>query len=172
MTIEYFVYKSGRYLTLALAVLFLFLKYYTLPDMVAVYYNNQSMPEGFLPKDQFFYLVSSLLLFINLLLPLLIIIFKKYILANKDSKISILGNEISSNQVFEIFQNWINLIITSLNLIIFLAVMIIAKLNSTEYTTSINNFEWLQYIFLIFIIIAILYPLLKLVIAKYSQKVV
>jgi hypothetical protein len=172
MTIEYFIFKSGRFFGLAFAILFLFFKYYSLPDMVAVFYNQQSKPEGFLPKDQFFYLISSLLLFINLLFPLLIIIFKKYIFSNKNSKISIGTIEITANQVFEIFQNWINLIITCLNLIILLAVMILAKLNSTEYTTSINNFEWLQIIFFIFIIAAILYPFVKLVIAKYSQKAV
>ena len=166
MSIEFFTLKSLRFLTLIGAIVVLFLKYYQWPDLVAVFYNNSSKAEGFLPKSQFFYLVSSLLLAINLILPILITLFKKlpdfhfskvYYFFNKTF------NKLTNQEIFE---NWINLSISSLNLLILLALFLISKLNSTEYNASIGNYGWFLKFTFALIIIMVVYPFFKIFLAK------
>lgn len=163
MTIEYFVFKTVRFLSLALVIIFLFLKYYSLPDMVAVFYNNQSKAEGFLPKDQFFYLIGGLLVGINLLTPILINIIKKLPVSFFES---FLGKNVQKSTVNEIFENWINLIISSINIILVLSVLILGRLNSTEYTSNIGDYGWLLKLCFSVIIILFAYPFLKLKFSK------
>ncbi len=166
MSIEYFVLKTWRFLSLGFAILFLFLKYYAMPDMVAVFFNNLSKPEGFLPKNQFYYLFTSLLLAINLLPAFLLFIGK-----NNLNPI-LIGLPISfskkfDNNSFKIwFENCINLTISVLNTILIIAILILAKLNSSEYLVKIGDYNWFLYVLIFGLISIIVYPIFRTIFIK------
>jgi hypothetical protein len=166
MSIEYFVFKTIRFLALITSILFLFLKYFALPSMVAVFFSNKNLPEGYLPKSQFFYLITFLLLIINLLTPLLINISKKIVKSTKQNYFEIFGKKIDKEFLSQNFENWINLIIAALNILVLLAILIISRLNSSEYTDGVNNYEWFSKLIIATILLIIIYPLIKIIFFK------
>jgi hypothetical protein len=159
MSIEFFILKTWRYLSLIAAVVFLFLKYYALPDMVAVYFSKQAISSGFLPKDQFFYLFATLLLVINIFPSLLIAPFKKLPPSTLPSFLKKYSGTAFLNETFE---NWINLIIGSVNSILIVSLLILSKINSTEYHTNINDYNWFSTISFIGFILLLVYPFVKI----------
>lgn len=158
MTIEYFVFKTARYLTLISVIIMLFLKYYAMPDMVAVNFNKYNSVSGFLPKDQFFYLTTAILISINLFSPILIAIVKKlpYTFFEKFN-----GRMQNSKATKEIIENWINLTMALVNILILLSILVLAKLNSTEYINNVSDFKWLAYFGIISLIAILIYPIFK-----------
>jgi uncharacterized membrane protein len=162
MSIEFFVYKTLRFLILIVAIIFLFLKYFAFPSMVAVFFNSKNLPEGYLPKSQFFYLITFVLLAINLLTPLLINLMKNFLKSSSKQIFNLFDKSINKEYIFQNFENWINLLIAALNTLIFLAILIIARLNATEYTDSVSNYAWFaKFIFALMLVIFI-YPFSKI----------
>ncbi|MES2796323.1 MAG: hypothetical protein V4683_10170 [Bacteroidota bacterium] len=168
MTIEYFVFKTCRFLTLIAAIIFLFLKYFALPDMVAVFYNTKSQAAGFLPKDQFFYLIATLLIVVNIIIPVLIHLFKKFKIEKLSSLGDYFGKTFNLHFYQHNFENWINLIISFLNILILLSLLILGKLNSTEYNSSIGEFNWFSKLAFSCFLILLIYPFAKIFLSKSS----
>lgn len=162
MTIEFFVFKTLRFLTLIVCLIFLFLKYFQLPDLVAVFFNKSNSSEGFLPKDQFFYLISFILFIVNLFVPILFILLKKLPDLFFDKINNTFKKNLSKNDYLSIAENWINLIITSLNILLLLSILIIARLNATEYSDKVSDYSWFVKLIFSALIIMFAYPFLKL----------
>lgn len=162
MTIEFFVFKTLRFLTLIVCLIFLFLKYFQLPDLVAVFFNKYNNSEGFLPKDQFFYLISFILFTVNLFIPILFILLKKLTNHFFDKLNSTFNKNLSKADYLNISENWINLIITSLNILVLLSILIIARLNATEYSDKVSDYSWFVKLIFSALIIMFAYPFLKL----------
>ncbi len=136
MTIQHFIFKYGRYATFILFIVVLFLKYFSFPDFVAVNFNNTGEPSGFLPKSQLFYLLISLLILLNTIVPLITVVYKKFIKIQNQAQILISALN---------FENLINLAIFLCNIFLLTALFILAKINSTEYTTKVTNYLWYLY---------------------------
>lgn len=72
MSIDYFLSRVLRIFTLlSLSVSLLFI-YRGLPDPVAVHFGETGRGDGFLPKDEIFYLLAILITILNVLVLLLI----------------------------------------------------------------------------------------------------
>ncbi len=169
MAIEYFIFKTCRFLTLIGAIIFLFLKYFALPDMVAVFFGKKGEAAGYLPKDQFFYLLSFLLIIVNILTPLLVTVFKNNpeILISKFN--SFFNKNISKNTYSIFFIDWTNLIVAAFNLLILLAILIISRLNATDYVSFLGDYSWFSvFIFSLFLII-FCYPFAKVFFFKSAE---
>jgi uncharacterized membrane protein len=164
MSIEYFVLKTGRYASLIFLVIFLFLKYYQLPDPVAVYFQADSKPAGFLPKSQFFYSICAIILIFFIVFQVLLSLLAKH--SKTTTGQYILGKSIGSPAFKNLTENWINLISTALHTLVMVAVLILAKLNSTEYPVTVANYTWFIPFILVCLAIIIAYPLLKIVTIK------
>ncbi len=162
MTIEFFVFKTLRFLTLIACLVFLFLKYFQLPGLVAVFFNRSNNSEGFLPKDQFFYLISFLLFVVNLLLPLLFILLKKLPDYSFKTINNTLNKKLSKADYLIISENWINFIISSLNTLVLLSILIIARLNATEYSDKVSDYDWFVKLIFSILIIVLIYPFFKI----------
>ena len=156
MAIEYFIFKTLRFLTLITSIIFLFLKYFSMPDMVAVFFGKSGDMNGYLPKDQFFYLIVFLLVLINLLIPLLSSTFKKSPNNWIESINRFFNKNLKSNKYFEIVTDWANLSITFFNLLVLLSILIISRLNATDYISSVSDYSWFGvFTFSLFIIIGV-----------------
>lgn len=164
MSIEYFVLKSGRFLSLILLIIFLFLKYYQLPDPVAVYFDNNNAAAGNLPKSQFFYTLAAIIFGMYILAELILKICKKLFEAEKNYIVG--AKEIKGTLIRETSENWINLISTCIHLAILVATMILAKLNSTEYAVTVANYSWFVIFLQLLLVLLLFYPFLKYLLAK------
>lgn len=136
MTIQHFIFKYGRYATFILFIIVLFLKYFSFPDFVAVNFDNKGEPSGFLPKSQLFYLLITLLILLNTIIPLVSNVYKKYLKIQNPNQILITALN---------FENLINLAIFLFNIYLITALFILAKINSSEYTTKITDYIWFLY---------------------------
>jgi hypothetical protein len=161
MSIEYFVLKSGRYLSLIALVVFLLLKYYQLPDPVAVYFEKNTAAAGFLPKSDVFYSIMGLILGLFALTEVLLSVLNK-VLANKNSLV-VWGKTWHKEGFSTFCKNWINLISVTVHSLLILAVLILAKLNSTEYAVTVADYNWYQLTLLLGLFLLILYPVVKLI---------
>lgn len=166
MAIEYFIFKTLRFLTLITSIIFLFLKYFSMPDLVAVFFGNSGGKNGYLPKDQFFYLIVFLLILINLLIPLLVTTFKKSPIKWMDSLNNFFSKNLKPANYFEIVTDWANLTITIFNLLILLSILIISRLNATEYISSVGEYSWFGILSFSLFLIMLGYPYIKIFFAK------
>lgn len=136
MTIQHFIFKYGRYATFILFIIVLFLKYFSFPDFVAVNFTNSGDPSGFLPKSQLFYLLISLLILLNTIVPLITKVYKKYIKIQSHKQIILSTHN---------FENIVNLAIFLTNIFLLIALFILAKINSSEYSAKVTYYVWFLY---------------------------
>jgi hypothetical protein len=168
MSVTYFIFKTLRYFTLLGAIIFLFLKYYQLPDPVIVYFNSDTSPGGFLPKSQFFYLYLSLLIIPNIILSICYEFIKGFFKKNFNLKVP--NQALTFAKYNSFFENWINLILLLLNFSLMAAIMILGKLNSTEYPVTIANYSWFPLFLALLVIVGIAYPIVFFLLKKETKR--
>ncbi len=136
MSIEFFASRVWRYASiLAFAVILLF-TYRGLPDFTAVHFNANGRGDGFLPKDEVFYLFLALSLVINIL-PVVV---AKMIDKLPVTSFAWIPNKKwldSPKQVHESFKNWLNFLPAGINTFLILVLRALLTLNDERsYNTS------------------------------------
>jgi hypothetical protein len=143
MSIEFFVARAWRYASLIGLVMFLFLTYSGMPEVVGVHFDPKGNADGFIPRSNFFYLIVGLTLVANVL-PIMIVkpfgqipddAFRKW-----PNAPLWLGNREGFN---EVFGNWMHFLSAVVNTIIIFCIKIIGKLNDNQYHVSVGDYEWL-----------------------------
>ncbi|WP_026994269.1 hypothetical protein [Flectobacillus major] len=138
MSIELFFSRTWRYASLlAFAVILLF-TYRGLPDFTAVHFGETGRGDGFLPKDQIFYLFLGISLVVNIL-PIAL---AKNIEKIPDVSFSWIPNKKwlnYRNQLNAAIMNWLNLLPGAINTFLILVLRAILTLNdersfSTDYS--------------------------------------
>jgi uncharacterized membrane protein len=71
MSIEFFFSRTWRYLSILAFVVVLLFTYRGLPDPTAVHFGENGRGDGYLPKNQVFYLFAGIMFTFNILLVLL-----------------------------------------------------------------------------------------------------
>lgn len=138
MSIEYFISRVGRYLSIFAFIIILLFTYRGLPDAVAVHFGTDGRGDAFLPKNQVFYLFGAIMFSLNILIVLLVSNVKKLpttafkSIPNKDW----LKDQ---KQLMGVVINWINFLPTIINVFLLLALRALLALNdersfNTDYT--------------------------------------
>jgi uncharacterized membrane protein len=161
-TIEYFVTRASRYFSLIFcAVLFLWV-YAGMPEQIAVHFDAQDEPDGFLPRGQFFYLFGGILLVFNIL-PILLI---QPVAALPDAAIARwpngarwLQNRADFN---ETFGNWMSLLPTLFNVLSLFLIKTLGKLNANDYHAKVSDFGWLLWAALFALVFWVFYGPVRL----------
>ena len=154
MSIEYFVSRVGRYLSIFAFILVLLFTYRGLPDDVGVHFGTDGRGDGFMPKNQVFYLFGSIMFGLNILIVLLV---------NNVQKLPITAFNFIPNKVWlkyrkqlvDVSINWINFLPTIIN--VFLLLILRALLALNDERTFNTDYTYLLILGLIFLLIWLFY---------------
>lgn len=138
MTIEYFISRVGRYLSIFAFIIVLLFTYRGLPDPTAVHFGSDGRGDGFMPKNQIFYLFGSVMFGLNILIVLLVTNIQKLPIV----AFNVIPNKVwlrSRKQLIGVLVNWINFLPTIINVFLLLILRALLALNdersfNTDYT--------------------------------------
>ncbi|MES2518836.1 MAG: DUF1648 domain-containing protein [Bacteroidota bacterium] len=138
MSIEYFISRVWRYLSIIAFVIILLFTYRGLPDPTAVHFGTNGRGDGFLPKNQVFYLFGSIMFSFNILVVLLVNSVKK-LPATAFDKIPNKIWLIDRKQLNDAILNWLNFLPAIVNTFLLLILRALLALNddrsfNTDYT--------------------------------------
>ena len=167
MSIEYFVSRVGRYLSIFAFIIVLLFTYRGLPDDVGVHFGADGRGDGFLPKNQVFYLFGTIMFSLNILVVLLVSSVKKLpptafkSIPNKDWLQD-------PTQLIGVVINWLNFLPTIINIFLLLALRALLALNdersfNTDYSYLLVVGAVFLMIWLFYLPIRILYTKPKIV---------
>ena len=159
MTIEYFISRVGRYLSIFAFILVLLFTYRGLPDDVAVHFGADGRGDGFMPKNQVFYLFGGIMFGLNILIVLLV---------NTINKLPItafnwIPNKIwlkDRKQLTGVIINWINFLPTIIN--VFLLLILRALLALNDERTFNTDYTYLLVLGIVFLLIWLFYLPIRL----------
>ncbi|MCU0467410.1 MAG: DUF1648 domain-containing protein [Arcicella sp.] len=138
MSIEFFISRVWRYASILAFVIVLLFTYRGLPDPTAVHFGPDGRGDGFLPKNQVFYLFGSIMFGLNILIVLLINTVKKL----PKSAFNWIPNKIwleDYKQLQTAIINWLNFLPAIINTFLLLILRALLALNdersfNTDYT--------------------------------------
>ena len=159
MSIEYFISRVGRYLSIFAFIIILLFTYRGLPDPAAVHFGANGRGDGFLPKNEIFYLFGSLMLALNILVVLLVSGVKKLPI----KAFGWIPNKVWLNdrkQLIEIILNWLNFLPMIVNTFLLLILRALLALNDER--TYKTDYTYLLVIGVILILIWIFYLPIRL----------
>lgn len=159
MSIEFFVSRTWRYASIIAFIVFLLFTYRGLPDSTAVHFNESGRGDGFLPKDEVFYLFVGIMLGINILLILL---------AKSVEKLPVRAWSWLPNkkwieeprQLNESISNWFNFLPAIINTFLILVLRVLLLLNDER--TFDSSYTYLIIIGLVLMIAWLFYLPVKL----------
>jgi uncharacterized membrane protein len=142
MTIESFVARVLRVLSIALFIVALFMCYTNLPDTVAVHFAPDGSPDGYLGRESVFYATGGLMVVLNVLLVVL-----ARSLANlPDQTVALLGPapwHPHPEALKGALRNWLFLGVAALNVFLALCLNALAELNDSTGTETVFNYRYL-----------------------------
>jgi uncharacterized membrane protein len=155
MSIEFFISRVWRYASILAFVVVLLFTYRGLPDPTAVHFGPDGRGDGFLPKNQVFYLFGSIMFGLNILIVLLINTVKKL----PSRAFNWIPNKIwleDYKQLQTAIINWLNFLPAIINTFLLLILRALLALNdersfNTDYTYlpvlgAVLFFTWLFYL--------------------------
>jgi hypothetical protein len=159
MTIEYFISRVGRYLSIFAFILVLLFTYRGLPDDVAVHFGADGRGDGFMPKNQVFYLFGGIMFGLNILIVLLISTVNKLPVTSFNwvpNKIWVKDRK----QLIGVIINWINFLPTIIN--VFLLLILRALLALNDERTFNTDYTYLLVLGIVFLLIWLFYLPIRL----------
>ncbi len=165
----YLVVRLFKILSWLGALVFLLYSYYYLPDQIAIHYNEQGVPDNFLPRETFFYVSAFFIILLNLLLSLI----GRLVLGLPNQFLPVpnrqywLVNAESREQLMYVLRNWINSLATVLNIYILAMLFITLRLH-TNQRVFLSDFTWILFAGVAIFVGWILYLPIRL---RYSKTV-
>lgn len=128
MSIDYFLSRVLRIFTLlSLGITLLFI-YRGLPDPVAVHFGETGRGDGFLPKDEIFYLLAIIITVLNMLILLLIKTVEK-ILAASFGYLNRLFSDKAPENIKKICIDWLHFFLVAIHIYLILILRTLLLLN-------------------------------------------
>ena len=128
MSIDYFLSRVLRIFTLlSLGITLLFI-YRGLPDPVAVHFGETGRGDGFLPKDEIFYLLAIIITVLNMLILLLIKTVEK-ILAASFGYLNQLFSDKAPENIKKICIDWLHFFLVAIHIYLILILRTLLLLN-------------------------------------------
>ena len=142
----YLVVRLLKILSWLGALAFLLYTYYYLPEQIAIHYNSQGVPDNFLSRETFFYVVAAFIILLNLFLSLI----GRMLLNFPDELLFIpnrnywLANAESREKLLFLLRNWINSLATILNFYIMAMLFITLRLH-TNQRVFLSDYTWILF---------------------------
>ncbi len=168
MSIDHFFSRVWRIISLiGLGVSLLFI-YRGLPDPTAVHFGETGRGDGFLPKEEIFYLTAALVTILNVLSLLLIKMVEK-IPATGLGFLSRTFADKGTEVVKKMLVNWLHLFPALINTFLILVLRTLLLLN--DQRTYNQDFSYVPYVGLAFFLIWLIYlPMRLLTIEKFKEE--
>ena len=159
MSIEYFMSRVGRYVSIFAFIVVLLFTYRGLPDPTAVHFGADGRGDGFMPKNQVFYLFGSIMFGLNILIVLLVNNIQKLPI----TAFNFIPNKVWLNdrkQLIGVVINWINFLPTIIN--VFLLLILRALLALNDERSFNTDYTYLLVLGLVFLLIWLFYLPIRL----------
>ncbi len=151
-------FKFWRIGSLILLTIVLLFCYTTLPDSIAINFEDSGNPIGYISKQQFFYWSAGVILGVNFLLGLL---------ENALSKINLggvlqnsWGKRPGSVQTF--FKGWVSAFLAFINTYLVFVLLGLYNINSTDDQMLDFNYNYLLILGLLILLILLVFPFYRL----------
>ena len=159
MSIEFFISRTWRYLSILAFILVLLFTYRGLPDTTAVHFGPSGRGDGFLPKNEVFYLFGTVMFVFNIL---------SILLANSVKRVPVtafawIPNKIwlkEGEQLKAAIVNWLNFLPAIVNT--FLLLILRALLILNDERTYKTDYSYLLVLGIALIIAWLFYLPIKL----------
>ena len=139
MSLEQAFLRFLRMFSLPLLVITLVFCYYTLPDMVAIHHNNFGKPDGFIGKENFYYIMVGLIIVFNFIMNPIKNAFLKLPTAAFPQNNAWVQNREALNRTFEA---WTNLFIGVINSFMIICIIALSRINRNEGQALDINYNW------------------------------
>lgn len=142
MSIESYVARVLRWLSIALFVVALFMCYTNLPDTVAVHFAPDGSPDGYLGREAIFYAVGGLMIGFNVLL----LVLARSFASLPDRAVGVFGSEAwhpYPDALRAALRNWLLLGMAALNVFLALCLNALSELNDSTDTATVFGYRWL-----------------------------
>ena len=168
MSIDYFLSRVLRIFTLiSLGITLLFI-YRGLPDPTAVHFGETGRGDGFLPKEEVFYLVAGIITLLNVLTLLLIKAIDK-IPTEKWGQILPVFAEKGNATVKNTFINWLHFFPALINTYLILVMRALLMLNDER--TYQTDYSYLPMLGIVFLLVWLIYlPVRLLTSPKFQEE--
>ena len=154
MSIDHFASRVWRILSMVAFGISLLFIYRGLPDPTAVHFGETGRGDGFLPKEEVFYLVAGIITLMNVLALLLIKAIDK-IPTGKWSQILPVFAEKGNETVKRTFINWLHFFPALINTYLILVMRALLMLNDER--TYQTDYSYIPKLGIIFLLIWLIY---------------
>ena len=159
MSIDHFASRVWRILSMVAFGISLLFIYRGLPDPTAVHFGETGRGDGFLPKEEIFYLVAGIVTLLNVLSLLLIKAIDK-IPTNTWSQTLPVFAEKGNEAIKSIFINWLHFFPAIINTYLILVMRALLMLNDER--TINNDYSYIPSLGIIFLLIWLIYLPIRL----------
>jgi len=159
MSIDHFASRVWRILSMVAFGISLLFIYRGLPDPTAVHFGETGRGDGFLPKEEIFYLVAGIVTLLNVLSLLLIKAIDK-IPTNTWSQTLPVFAEKGNEAIKNTFINWLHFFPAIINTYLILVMRALLMLNDER--TINNDYSYIPSLGIIFLLIWLIYLPIRL----------
>ena len=146
MSIDHFVSRFWRVASIIAFGITLLFTYRGLPDPTAVHFGESGRGDGFLPKEEIFYLLAAVVTFINVLILLLIKNIQKVPVAVFEKIFTIFQSK-GGELIQKILCNWVHFLAAGINTFLLLALRILLLLNDERtFDADYSYLPWVGYL--------------------------
>jgi uncharacterized membrane protein len=160
MSIDHFASRVWRILSIVAFGLSLLFIYRGLPDPTAVHFGETGRGDGFLPKEEVFYLTAGIVTILNVLALLLIKAIDK-IPTEKWSTILPVFAEKGNQTIKSTFINWLHFFPALINSYLILVMRALLMLNDER--TNQTDYSYLPSLGIVFLLVWLIYLPVRLI---------
>lgn len=167
MSISHIFFNFWRKVSMPLLAVTLIICYFTFPDNVAVHHTSSGRPDGYIDRQDFFYISFGVIIVFNLLLNLL---------KNQVEKLNFA--QINPNSVWakdsdalkKLLNSWFDAFIALVNTYMVFALIALSRINRTEDQKLDINYDWFVMAGAALLLIIIFYLPIRLLYTNPSSK--
>ncbi|MHA8051409.1 hypothetical protein V7S79_09830 [Aquirufa sp. ROCK-SH2] len=160
MSIDHFLSRVWRVLSIIGFGITLLFIYRGLPDPTAVHFGESGRGDGFLPKEEIFYLTAGVITVLNVLMLMLINSVKKIPASLFASGVLRAFAIKGETAVQTIFIHWLHFFPAIVNTFVILALRVLLMLNDSR--SYANDYTYLGYLGIVLILLWFLYLPIRL----------
>jgi uncharacterized membrane protein len=159
MSIDHFASRVWRILSIVAFGISLLFIYRGLPDPTAVHFGETGRGDGFLPKEEIFYLVAGIITLLNVLALLLIKAIDK-IPTDKWSQILPVFADKGDQTIKNTFINWLHFLPAIINTYLILVMRALLMLNDER--TYQSDYSYIPSLGVVFLLVWLIYLPIRL----------
>lgn len=155
MSIDHFLSRVWRVFSIIVFGVSLLFIYRGLPDPTAVHFGESGRGDGFLPKEEVFYLTAGVITLLNVLMLMLINSVKKFPLEFFINGFLKVVEKKGASQVQNVFIHWLHFFPALVNTYVILVLRVLLMLNDDR--SYANDYSYLSWLGILLFILWLLY---------------